>query len=188
MGIILRHLSRMLLKNFRTPMITLQPLTEAHIEFAIQSEQHPDNRLFVGQWTADQYRAALTDPDYQCFVLIAEEKPVGHCILYDLQNPDESVLLKRIVVRVKGNGYGRAALKEIVQYVFKTLKANRLWLDVRAFNNRAEALYQSAGFRQEGILRRASRVGDDYVDLNLYGMLREEYNQQRLMATETATL
>ncbi|MFD2573169.1 GNAT family N-acetyltransferase [Spirosoma soli] len=97
-------------------MLTLQPLTEAHIEFAIQLEQHPDNRRFVGQWTPDQYRTALTDSNYQCFVLIVNEKPVGHCILYDLQNPDDSILLKRIVVQAKGNGYGRAALGEIADY------------------------------------------------------------------------
>lgn len=166
------------------PMLTLQPLTEAHIAFAVQSEQHPDNRRFVGQWTPEQYRAALADPNYQCFILMVADRPVGHCILYDLQNPDDSVLLKRIIVQAKGNGHGRAALKEVCQYVFRTLKVNRLWLDVRAFNDRAESLYRSVGFRHEGTLRKASRVDDDYCDLNLYGMLREEYNQQQLVADE----
>lgn len=156
-------------------ILTLQPLTEADIDTATSAEQHPDNRRYVGQWTPEQYYRALTDPNYECFVLVANGERVGHGLLYDLLNPDDAVLLKRIVIYAKGQGHGRAALEAVKQYVFGTLRKNRLWLDVRAFNNRAERLYQSAGFTHEGTLRRASRVGDTYYDLNLYGMLRDEW-------------
>ena len=156
-------------------MLALQPLTEADISFAIQSENHPDNRRFVGQWTYDQYHDALTDENYQCFLFVDDEQPVGHCILHDLQNPDNSILLKRIVVQAKGQGYGRAALAQLKDYAFTVLKANRLWLDVRAFNDRAETLYKSVGFRHEGTLLKASKLDGAYYDLKLYGMLREEY-------------
>ncbi|WP_338876626.1 GNAT family protein [Spirosoma sp. SC4-14] len=159
-------------------MLTLQPLSPADLAFVIQSEQHPDNQRYVGQWTVEQYRNALDDPNYQCFLIIADGNPVGHCILYDLQNPDNSVLLKRIVIQTKGQGYGRIALENIMAYVFGVLKANRLWLDVRTFNERAEKLYQSIGFQYEGTQRKASHVDQEYVDLKLYGMLREEYNQR----------
>lgn len=159
--------------------LQLQPLTESLITFATESETHIDNRQFVGQWTTDEYRRALNDPNYQCFVFMADDRPVGHCILYELQNPDNAILLKRIIVREKGNGYGRAALGEIANYVFTVLKANRLWLDVRAFNTRAEALYQSVGFVYEGTQRKASLLDGVYYDLKLYGMLREEYQQRQ---------
>ena len=139
----------------------------------------------MGQWTADQYRAALSDANYRCFAGMVDNQPVGHCILYDLQNPDNTVLLKRIVVYTKGKGYGRAALEAIKAYVFETRKANRLWLDVRAFNSRAQALYESVGFTYEGTLRRASRVDGAYCDLKLYGMLREEYQGVHRSGTET---
>ena len=160
-------------------MLTLQSLTEVDISFAIQSENHPDNRRFVGQWTVEQYQNALHDPNYQCFLFVVNSQPVGHCIIYDLQNPDDAILLKRIVVQAKGKGYGRAALEKIMAHVFKTLNANRLWLDVRAFNERAEALYKSVGFEYEGTQRKASRLDDTYYDLNLYGMLREEYENNK---------
>ena len=159
-------------------MLALQPLTEANISFAIHSENHPDNRRFVGQWTHEQYHAALTDENYQCFLFVDDEQPVGHCILHDLQNPDDSILLKRIVVQAKGQGYGRAALAQLTNYAFTVLKANRLWLDVRAYNERAETLYKSVGFRYEGTQLKASKVDETYCDLKLYGMLREEYEQQ----------
>jgi len=66
-----------------------------------------------------------------------------------------------------------------MELVFDEYKANRLWLDVRAFNTRAEALYQSMGFCYEGTLRQGTRVDEAYYDLKLYGLLREEYEQQQ---------
>jgi diamine N-acetyltransferase len=155
--------------------LTLERLTEVDIDFVTQSEEHPDNRRFVGQWTHEQYRQALTDPNYGCFGFVVNQVLVGHCILANLQDPDDAIQLKRLVVAIKGNGYGRAALTEIIRYVFETLNANRLWLDVRSFNSRAEGLYRSVGFQYEGTQRKASKMEDVYYDLNLYGMLREEY-------------
>ena len=156
-------------------MLILQPLTEDDISRVIDAENHPDNRRFVGQWTPEQYKHALADPHYQCFIFVVDHQPVGHCLLYDLQNPDNAVLLKRIVVDQKGNGYGRAALVQIIKYAFDTLQVNRLWLDVRAYNTRAKSLYESAGFKHEGTQRSASLVDGQYYDLDLYGMLRDEY-------------
>jgi len=75
-------------------------------------------------------------------------------------------------------------LGEIIRYVFETVKANRLWLDVRSFNTRAETLYWSMGFRYEGTLRKASRVDGNYYDLNVYGMLQEEFSMQQRSAEE----
>lgn len=159
-------------------MLTLQPLTPADLGFVTQAEQHSEHRRFVGQWTTDQYLNALEDPNYQCFLLVADGQPVGHCILADLQSPDDSVLLKRILVYDKGLGYGRLALDNILVYAFGVIKANRVWLDVRSFNDRAEKLYQSIGFRYEGTLKKASKVDDAYVDLNLYAILREEFHKK----------
>ncbi|MBC3785153.1 GNAT family N-acetyltransferase [Spirosoma utsteinense] len=154
--------------------LTLQVLTEADLDYITQSENHPDNRRFVGQWTHEQYRQALTNADYRCFLFSVDGLPVGHCILANLQDPDDAIQLKRIVVTTKGKGYGRASLTEIIRYVFETLAANRLWLDVRSFNSRAETLYRSVGFVYEGTQRKASKIDDVYYDLNLYGMLRSE--------------
>ena len=165
-------------------MLTFQPLSEADLDFVTHTERHSDNRRFVGQWNHDQYRKALTDSNYQCFLFVVGGAPVGHCILFDLHNPDNAVLLKRIVIQARGQGHGRAALGEIIRYVFETVKANRLWLDVRSFNTRAETLYRSMGFRYEGTLRKASRVDGNYYDLNVYGMLQEEFSMQQRSAEE----
>ncbi|MGF7214552.1 RimJ/RimL family protein N-acetyltransferase [Spirosoma lacussanchae] len=49
-----------------------------------------------------------------------------------------------------------------MELVFDGYKANRLWLDIRAFNTRAEALYQSISFCYEGTLRQCTHVDETY--------------------------
>ncbi|WP_077920146.1 GNAT family N-acetyltransferase [Spirosoma sp. 209] len=162
-----------------TAMISLQPFSRDSIPFAIALENHPENRRFVGQWAHAQYDNAVADPDYGCFIVLTEGTPIGHCILSGLKSPDKAILLKRLVIQAKGQGYGRATLARLMELVFDGYKANRLWLDVRAFNIRAEALYQSMGFCHEGTLRQGTHVDEAYYDLKLYGLLREEYEQQQ---------
>jgi RimJ/RimL family protein N-acetyltransferase len=66
----------------------------------------------------------------------------------------------------------RAAIED---YVFRTLKAHRLWLDVFETNTRAIHVYESLGFRREGILREAIlRDGADHTQL-LMSILDREY-------------
>jgi len=47
----------------------------------------------------------------------------------------------------------------------------RLELSVRADNQRAIALYQRFGFEIEGTRRRANRIGHDYYDAHIMGLL-----------------
>ncbi|PZO38752.1 MAG: hypothetical protein DCF17_14225 [Shackletoniella antarctica] len=44
-------------------------------------------------------------------------------------------------------------MDETKRLVFDTLKAHRLWLDVKSKNSRARYLYRSEGFVEEGFMR-----------------------------------
>ena len=44
------------------------------------------------------------------------------------------------------------AIKEIKRYCIEELKCHRFWLDVLENNQRARYLYQSKGFKEEGML------------------------------------
>ena len=54
----------------------------------------------------------------------------------------------------KGRGHGRAALRLAIELAFEEHGAHRLWLDVKPHNERARALYRSAGFVEEGAAAR----------------------------------
>ena len=153
----------------------LKPVEITDLDYIIYLENHPENRSYIGQWSKATHLKALGDPDYQYLLFVQGGKNLGYALMLGLENPDDSVNLKRFVVEEKGRGFGTKALELVIQFSFERLKAHRLWLDVRAFNRRADQLYQKLGFRHEGTLKKASKYEGGYSDLKLYAMLREEY-------------
>jgi diamine N-acetyltransferase len=132
-------------------LIGLRPTGPADIDFVLQVEHDPAHKPFIGQWSADQHLAALTDRDLGHFIAeqMNDRQPVGYLILAGLQKPDENIEFRRIVITRKGLGYGRAALRLVKKLVFEDYHAHRLWLDVKDHNQRAQQLYQSEGFLVE---------------------------------------
>src|SRR5215217_4673914 len=52
-----------------------------------------------------------------------------------------------------GRGYGREAVKLLLDYVFRVRNLRRVWLEVNAANERAIRAYIACGFVEEGRMR-----------------------------------
>lgn len=83
-----------------------------------------------------------------------------------------------IVTRKKAQGTGAAmqATQELIQYAFEELKLHKLYLNVLEENGRARKFYEKCGFVQEGIIKDAVRIKNNYKNLVLYGMIAEDDN------------
>jgi len=158
--------------------IRLRPTKPEDIKFIIQAEHSPENRMFVGCWSEDEHLSSLEDNDLMHLIVERKEnnEPVGYVLLTGIENQNKSVEFRRIVITEKGLGFGRAALKAVKELAFETYQAHRLWLDVRAFNQRAQNLYKSEGFQVEGILRECVRMEDRFESLIIMSMLSSEYD------------
>ncbi|MEB3355417.1 MAG: GNAT family protein [Synechococcales bacterium] len=157
----------------------LRPSHLDDLDFVLAAENAPENSPFVSQWPRDRHIAALGDPDDAHLILErqADLKPVGYLIFQGLTEPNLSRQLRRLVVTEKGKGYGRAGVRLAKQLAFETWGIHRLWLDVKTFNTRAQALYRSEGFVVEGTMRDCLKVGDRFESLVLMSILRPEYEQ-----------
>ena len=82
---------------------------------------------------------------------------------------------RRVVISNKGKGLGRETIKLVIKISFEQLNAHRLWLDVRYKNKRAQNLYKSEGFIEEGILRECILYNGHYESLILMSVLKNEY-------------
>ena len=71
---------------------------------------------------------------------------------------------------------------------FDDLHAHRFWLDVKALNQRALALYRSEGFVEEGCLRESVRLmapgADGYDSLIVMSMLDREFQARLALGLE----
>jgi RimJ/RimL family protein N-acetyltransferase len=116
-------------------------------------------------------------PDFRHFIVEAGARyeSAGFVILQGCRNPHRSVELKRIVLLPKGRGIGRGCVRLLTQMAFRDLGAHRFWLDVKSKNERAQALYRSEGFVEEGRLRDSVRTADGFDSLIVMSMLEAEY-------------
>ena len=127
------------------------------------------------QWSRDRHAAALGDPDIAHRIAEdAAQNPVGFCIIAGLTNADSSIEFRRVVVVRKGAGYGRSIVRAVKDLAFRELHAHRLWLDVKAHNDRARALYKSEGFREEGLLLECIRGPSGFESLVGMALLNDE--------------
>ena len=137
------------------------------LDYVIQVEQDEQNQPFITPWERTQHEGAVRFPDFRHFIVEAgpDYERTGFVILQGCRNPHGSVELKRIVLQVKGQGYGRACVRLLKQMAFRDLRAHRFWLDVKLLNTRAQALYASEGFVEEGRCPRDMKLANgEYID------------------------
>lgn len=157
------------------------------LDFVISVEQDPLNLPFITPWNRTQHEGAVRFPDFRHFIVEAGQDyaAAGFVILQGCRNPHRSIELKRMVLlpASQGNGAGRACLRLLAQMAFHDLGAHRFWLDVKALNVRAQALYRSEGFVEEGRLRESVRTDSGYDSLIVMAMLDREHAALRASRT-----
>jgi diamine N-acetyltransferase len=161
--------------------LRLRPTMLSDLDFVHGVERDPGNLPYITPWDRLQHEGAVRFPDFRHFIIELGDaiERVGFVILQGCRNPQRSVELKRIVLQPKGRGLGRACVRRLKAMAFRDLKAHRFWLDVKSRNLRAQALYRSEGFIDEGRLRESVRITVDgaeaFDDLLVMSMLEREY-------------
>ncbi|QNI34468.1 GNAT family N-acetyltransferase [Alloacidobacterium dinghuense] len=154
----------------------LKTATTADIPFIVEVEHPPALRDYIGQWTNEEHTAAMRDRDTLYLIATDENgKQLGYIILRGLQSEHRNFELKRVVMRSPGEGHGKRVLQLLLKKVFEELGAHRLWLDVFESNSRAQHVYRTLGFQQDGIFREAIYRDGKYHSLFLMSVLDREY-------------
>jgi len=74
-----------------------------------------------------------------------------------------------------GNGYATEAAKAVVRYGFEQIKLNRIFAHHFKHNPASGKVLRKIGMKYEGCMRQHVRKWDEFVDLELYSILREEW-------------
>ena len=161
--------------------IALREASVADLPFILEVEHSPEFREYIGRWTQEEHAAAMHDPGVRYRIVVDDSagalgaRALGYAILRGFGSEDRNIELKRIALRAPGQGNGRQALQLLLRFVFHEAGAHRLWLDVYETNLRAQHIYRSLGFQQDGIFREASHRDGHYHSLLLMSMLDREY-------------
>lgn len=71
----------------------------------------------------------------------------------------------------EGKGVVTKAVRAVTEFAFEELRLHRVAIYVAVPNERSANVAMRAGFRFEGVLRGAARVGDTYYDAKVFALL-----------------
>jgi diamine N-acetyltransferase len=142
-------------------MLALRPSTEDDLRNLTGWEAEPDTALWLGETGAAWHARALADPDQDHLIALEGAAPVGFAVLAGLSG-GKHLELRRMLLRPahRGAGRGRGLLKAALEWAYQHRGAEGVWLDVKAHNHRARALYESTGFAVTRILNGAITEAD----------------------------
>ncbi|MGH8001422.1 MAG: GNAT family N-acetyltransferase [Brasilonema sp.] len=157
-------------------MINFRYAESTDIDFILSQEARNEFKNFIIRWSRDEHSQNLNNSDKHYFIIENEAGDAsGYAILSGLKSLNHSIELTRIVIAQPGLGYGKRALQILMKKVFEEYSAHRFWLDVFEHNQRARHVYQSVGFKEEGVLREAVKQEDKYSSLVIMSILKNEY-------------
>lgn len=76
-------------------------------------------------------------------------------------------------------GFGKEAMTLLLNFCFQELNLHRVQLTVFEYNEKALALYEKLGFQKEGSYREFLKRDGKPYNMELYGILEHEWNNQR---------
>jgi RimJ/RimL family protein N-acetyltransferase len=146
-------------------------------------------QLLVSNWPPEPQSLERMQADYDkevskggsegnSFAIEADGKYIGGCALrtFDRTAGCCELGIEIIDRDYWGHGYGRDAVRVLLDYAFRLLNVHRVWLSVNGNNERAIRCYRACGFVEEGRLREHMWSNGQYVDKLYMGILRSEWN------------
>lgn len=116
-----------------------------------------------------------------CWIIEIGSKPIG--FMYStVDKNDDKEFTGRVEVDILigedkewEKGYGTDALKAMIKYAFQIQKAERVFIMPRISNTRAIHVYEKAGFKKEGILRRFEKFEGEWIDCVMMAIIKDEF-------------
>jgi len=78
-----------------------------------------------------------------------------------------------------GRGFATESINSLIEYGFNYLNLNKIWAAVVASNMSSSRVLERNGLQQEGVLRKDRLLHNEYVDIHVFGLLKEEFNSEK---------
>lgn len=111
-------------------------------------------------------------------ILNKEEEYIGRCSINTINNQNSSAGISlSIKEKFWGKGYGSETVNFLEKLAFSKLKLHRLEYKASSHNERSQKLAKKLGFKLDGTLRDAKKIGNKYYDMLVYSKLKNEYKK-----------
>jgi RimJ/RimL family protein N-acetyltransferase len=158
-------------------------------QFAIFSDPDVTRYWSGAAWTemaqAEASIAAALD-DYRAgsalrfgVVLAATGEMIGNVSLHHISDQSRRCELGYALASAHwGKGYAQEALRDALEYAFRTLDLNRVEADIDPRNAPSGRVLERLGFRKEGYMPERWIVHGETADTVFYGLLRKYWDER----------
>ena len=164
--------------------VTIRRAGPGDVDFLAELVAGEDVRPFLSA-RAELDRASLAEEvarserepeQFGRFVIEVDGERAGALGFHVANEPNRIARLERLAVHpgFRGRGVADDASRQFQRLLLVELGFHRLELEVYAFNERALAHNERAGFVREGVKRRAYQRNGEWVDAVMYALLRED--------------
>jgi ribosomal-protein-serine acetyltransferase len=112
------------------------------------------------------------------FVIIENEVVVGRIGLHYINILNKNAAIGYWLIKeAEGRGIITRGCKALIKYGFENCDLHRIEIKAATCNTRSQSIPQKLGFSREGILRQAELVNNNFLDLAVYSLLRNDWKQ-----------
>lgn len=175
------------LPTLATARLKLRPYSEADIAELlplIGTREVAATTLRIAHPYTDQdarsFLALTEEPDriWLAITLRSDTRQIGGVGLRVDDQHQHAELGYWLGVSYWGQGYATEAASEMLRYGFKSLKLHRIFASHFGHNPASGRILAKLGMRREGCQREHIRKWDKFVDSELYGILRHEWEHR----------
>ena len=179
-------------KKLETERLILRPFTERDAEAMFRNwASDPEVTRYLtwqphGSVEASRVIAALWEresqkPEVYQWAIVPRSlgEPIGSLSVVRMDEAAESMELGWCIGRPWwGMGFTAEAAEAVIDYLIRSVGANRVAACHDVENPRSGRVMEKAGMKREGTLRAAQRNNCGIVDVTYYSVLAEEWKQQ----------
>ena len=152
-GVVLEGEVVMLRAVRREDVRRLHELLKTDLEVMTRASDRPPRPVTLDEMVAS-YEQTSEDDDDAWFAIVVDDEVVGECGVHEVDHYQGTCHVGISLGRAYwSKGYGRDALRTLVDYAFRHLRMRKVSLEVLADDERAVRAYTAAGFVEEGRLR-----------------------------------
>jgi ribosomal-protein-alanine N-acetyltransferase len=174
-----------------TPRLTLRPFEEADAAPLFEHARNPnvtrftlwdhhksiaDTEMFVRDYARLRYAEGTPEP--YAITLAPDPRPVGACGCFWVSQPNRTMELGYWVAEpFWGRGIVVEACRALLAHVFPHYQPERMQARVIAGNDASRRVLEKLNFRHEGALRAALLRRGNFEDVQMFSLLRTEWEQ-----------
>lgn len=152
---------------------TQRPYLRKWLPFIDLTKQETDTTLYL--------QTIVSSTTDKVFVIVANEAIVGLIGFKSIEFFNRRLEIGYwLSEHEQGKGIMRRSCSRLLQHAFEDLHMNRVQLKVAIGNYRSSHIPEKLGFTKEGIERDGELLNGHYHDLQVYSLLKREWQAQQL--------